>query len=168
MSQDNNDKWVDAYDWILDHVHKAIEHHDNDTPSNHHIIDDAIEKFAELEELTKEETAKIGQYIKRDIHDLGNHLGQKDSELAEWLQFDIQQIESRLIDALISIADKTRIELTQWSHDEPRPSYHTGEITSPGTLTCTSCGHPMQFKKTGRIPPCPKCKKTDFSRNHTT
>ncbi|MDQ6955909.1 MAG: hypothetical protein Q9M21_01810, partial [Mariprofundaceae bacterium] len=33
-------------------------------------------------------------------------------------------------------------------------------------LTCKDCGHSMHFKKTGRIPPCPKCHKTDFMKGY--
>jgi isocitrate dehydrogenase len=44
--------------------------------------------------------------------------------------------------------------------------YRSGEITSAGTLTCNACGHEMHFKKTGRIPPCPKCHATEFRKSY--
>ncbi|HKI62763.1 MAG TPA: NADP-dependent isocitrate dehydrogenase [Mariprofundaceae bacterium] len=45
-------------------------------------------------------------------------------------------------------------------------SCRSGEITSAGTLTCLACGHEMHFKKTGRVPPCPKCHATEFSKSY--
>jgi len=45
-------------------------------------------------------------------------------------------------------------------------SCRSGEITAAGTLTCVACKHEMHFKKTGRIPPCPKCHKTEFKKSY--
>ncbi|PCI18096.1 MAG: hypothetical protein COB62_07115, partial [Piscirickettsiaceae bacterium] len=35
----------------------------------------------------------------------------------------------------------------------------------PGTLECIACKQTLNFKKTGHIPPCPKCHKTEFKRH---
>ncbi|MDX8400996.1 MAG: NADP-dependent isocitrate dehydrogenase [Mariprofundaceae bacterium] len=40
----------------------------------------------------------------------------------------------------------------------------SGEITSAGTLTCTSCGEEIHLKRTSRVPPCPKCHATEFRK----
>jgi isocitrate dehydrogenase len=45
-------------------------------------------------------------------------------------------------------------------------SCRSGEITAAGTLTCVACKHEMHFKKTGRIPPCPTCHKTEFEKSY--
>ena len=45
-------------------------------------------------------------------------------------------------------------------------SYRTGEICGPGTLTCDNCGNELTMSKTGRVPPCAKCKHTQFSRSY--
>jgi len=42
----------------------------------------------------------------------------------------------------------------------------SGEITSAGTLICTACGHEIHKKKTGRVPPCPKCHATEFKKSY--
>jgi len=42
----------------------------------------------------------------------------------------------------------------------------SGEVTSAGTLTCISCGHDIHLKKTGRVPPCPKCHATEFRKSY--
>jgi len=43
--------------------------------------------------------------------------------------------------------------------------YKTGEITHGGEFVCTSCEGKIHLKKPGRIPPCPKCTKTEFRRS---
>ncbi len=40
---------------------------------------------------------------------------------------------------------------------DPGVSFRTGEITTPGTLTCVGCGWMVRFTRTTTIPPCPKC-----------
>lgn len=40
----------------------------------------------------------------------------------------------------------------------------TGDVTAAGTLACVNCGGRMQFRKTGTVPPCPKCATTEFLR----
>jgi len=42
----------------------------------------------------------------------------------------------------------------------------SGEITSAGTLICSACGHEIHKKKTGRVPPCPKCHATEFKKTY--
>ena len=45
-------------------------------------------------------------------------------------------------------------------------SCRSGEITSAGTLHCLSCGEELHFKRTGRVPPCPKCHSTEFRKSY--
>jgi len=58
--------------------------------------------------------------------------------------------------ALSSVAVRTQKAL----------SCRSGEITSAGTLTCVSCDNELHFKKTGRVPPCPKCHATEFRKSY--
>ncbi len=45
-------------------------------------------------------------------------------------------------------------------------TYRTGEICGPGTLTCDNCDSRLTMSRTGHVPPCAKCKKTEFSRSY--
>jgi len=58
--------------------------------------------------------------------------------------------------ALTSVAARTQKAI----------SCRSGEITSAGTLTCTSCNEILHFKKTGRVPPCPVCHATEFRKSY--
>ena len=60
--------------------------------------------------------------------------------------------------------------LSEWSQSvgeklENSLKYKTGEITHGGEFVCTSCESMIHLKKPGRIPPCPKCRKTEFRRS---
>jgi hypothetical protein len=59
--------------------------------------------------------------------------------------------------------------LSEWSKHtgeklETSLKYKTGEITHGGEFVCTSCEGKIHLKQPGRIPPCPKCSKTEFRR----
>lgn len=45
-------------------------------------------------------------------------------------------------------------------------SFHTGDITMAGTLTCAECGQELHLHKTSMIPPCPSCHSTNFRKGY--
>jgi hypothetical protein len=60
--------------------------------------------------------------------------------------------------------------LSEWSQSlgeklDTSLKYKTGEITHGGEFACTNCESKIHLKKPGRIPPCPKCSKTEFRRS---
>jgi hypothetical protein len=60
--------------------------------------------------------------------------------------------------------------LSEWSQNvgeklDSSLKYKTGEITHGGEFVCTSCEGKIHLKQPGRIPPCPKCSKTEFRRS---
>lgn len=60
--------------------------------------------------------------------------------------------------------------LNDWSRDVKEKldislQYKSGEITHGGEFTCTSCEGKIHLKKPGRLPPCPKCSKSEFRRS---
>jgi NADH pyrophosphatase NudC (nudix superfamily) len=128
-------------------------------------IDKAKQQAIELKEVTSEEADKLAQYLKRDLHDAAQYMSQSGKELSTWLNFDLELVEDRLLEIFAKVADKTSTELAQLAAQAKQATeYHTGEITGIGTLSCQNCDTLMHFKKTSRIPPCPKCHKTVFVR----
>jgi len=156
----------------LEHAYeKMVEriHHLWDSGEGKHSLNQAIlharEKAEELQEITREDANKIADYVRRDIHEMGGYLLETGQELKDWFRFDVELIEDRMVEKLISVADKTRLELAALQeYNREAAQWHTGEITGPGTLICRQCGERLHFKKTGHIPPCPKCHKTEFKR----
>lgn len=156
-----------AYHRMLERVRTAFEltGESGALPALQEKIEDAKEKAVELDELTRDEAEKIGEYLRRDLHDAAGFMADTGKELRDWLSFDLELIEARLAKVFALMVDQTRLELDRLA-ERARESeaLHTGEVTAMGTLRCTGCGKEMQFKKPGHIPPCPKCHGTRFSR----
>jgi len=159
-------KLIAAYDKMMERVDSFLDTAEQQAlPALQKNIDKAKRQAIELKEITKEEAEKIGDYLRRDLHDAAEHLESSGKEISSWFSFDLKLIEDRVLDIFVKVADKTRLELAQLAEQAKRAQeYHTGEITSIGTLACQECDTLLHFKKTSRIPPCPKCHKTVFVR----
>jgi len=160
------EKWLAAYDDMMMRVKTAMEEAEESTlPVLQRFIRNARDTAVELEELTKEESEKIAYYLQRDLQDAGKHLAETGHELGDWLRFDMDLIEDRLLSVLAMVADRTRLEMLQFEHDiKEGPAWNSGEVSGPGTLVCDSCGATMRFHATGYIPNCPECGHTVFHR----
>ncbi len=159
-------KLIAAYDKMMHRVEVLLDSAEQQAlPALQKNIEKAKQQAIELKELTKEEAEKLGHYLQRDLHDAADYLERSGKQFSTWLNFDLELIEDRVLDVFSKIADKTRMELAQLAAQAKRAQeYHTGEITSIGTLACQDCDSLLHFKKTSRIPPCPKCHKTVFAR----
>lgn len=134
-------------------------------PAFHQLIDKAKEKAVELEELTEQEAEKLADWLKRDVDDTAKYLSDTGNELQGWLGYESTLLESAVLDLLFRTADKTTLALLELKDKAAHPyTYHTGEVTGPGTLICDKCGEKIHFYKPGKIPPCPKCKNTRYHR----
>jgi hypothetical protein len=163
------DKLVEAYNRMMERVKTRLEELEQAEkealPRLKHSVEHAMEKAVELEELSKKEAHLIGTYLKRDLQDAGHYLANTGKELNDWLRFDAELVEDRLLDWFRSAADKTSLEMLELQETlEEESHYQTGEITGPGTLQCDSCGERLAFHATATIPACPQCKATTFSR----
>lgn len=161
----DDDKLTQAYDDLVTHLYEAWDE------TLHSIADamsDAKEKVSALGGYTQEEINKAASYVMRDIeHAAVSPMVQtrNDDDLSEWLKFDIALIENFALDAFMSLADKTRIQLTALELDAQQyHPYTTGDITGPGTLNCNACGKEIAFKSTSVIPKCPACGGDTFTR----
>lgn len=165
---DNNfeEKFTAAYDKMMERLHHFFDDAEaNAAPTLKQRIELAKLRAIELREVTAEEADKIAYYVERDLQDAAEYLENTGKEFSTWFNFDLQLVEERLYELFASVADRTRLELGQLANQAQMAlQYHTGEITGIGTLVCDSCGTEMHFKKTGRIPPCPKCHHTEFKR----
>ncbi len=160
------EKLVEAYNRMMERVKAGFEEAEEQAlPKLKEHLEKAIDLTVELEELTREEAEKIGAYLKRDMDDAGKYLADTGHELGDWLRFDIEQVEDRLLEVVSRVADKTRLEQLELNQTLAEdPPYHSGEITGPGTLYCSGCGQAVHFHEPGHIPPCPKCHGSTFRR----
>ena len=167
MNNPIQDKLLNAYDTMVKRLHDTVEKAEKlAIPSIDQNLQQAKEKAVELGELTREEANKVAGYLKRDIDDISAYLQETQDEFSEWLSFESTLIEGKIGDWLNLVADKTKLQWDKLSLDAIKAQlYHSGEVTGPGTLECIACEQTLNFKKTGHIPPCPKCHKTEFKRH---
>ncbi len=165
-NQDPLDRMVVAYEKMLQRVDELLQRAEKTAiPTLKKGVEHAREKAVELDELTREEAEKIALYVERDLKDAAVFLHKTGEEFRDWVRFDMQLIEGRILDMFASVADKTKLELGRFAERAQESSlYHTGEITGPGTLVCSECGKELHFHKTGHIPPCAGCRGTKFAR----
>lgn len=155
-----------AYNRMMERIREVMEDtEDKAIPTLEEGIRQAADKAVELGEVTREEAEKIGGWIKRDMEEATQYLAEGGREFADWLKFDIGQVERRLLDVLLSVADRTKLQLAAFERAMTAHNvYKAGEITGAGVLECQACGERMHFYETGTITPCPKCGGTKFKR----
>jgi len=169
----NKSSLIKAYNQMMSRVRDTIDNAEaHAIPTLQKAIEHAKKQALHLGEVTAEEADEIGNYIKRDINDAAEYLMESSHEFSEWLMLDIEIIEQKVLELFLSVADKTRIELEQFSRpgcntentEQEITIYKSGEITGPGSLVCTKCQQMIQFNTTGTIPVCSQCENTLFER----
>ena len=168
MNNPMQDKLLRAYDTMLERLHKAVEHTEQKTlPSIEEQLKQAKEKAIELGELSRDEADKVADYLRRDLDDVSLYLQETKAEFSEWLTFESALLENKMGEWLNLVADKTKLEWDKIKLQAVKSQlYHSGEIIGAGSIECIACEQTLNFKKTGHIPPCPKCHKTEFKRHH--
>ncbi|MBS98173.1 MAG: metalloendopeptidase [Oceanospirillaceae bacterium] len=162
----HSSKAPEAYDRILDRLTERL---DKAGEYSWDYIQEQIEDAAELElaaeEMTRDEVDLLKAYIRRDLKQLGYYIHETGAGVAAWLHFDLNILERQVIDRLLAVADRTRIdyELLREQLEHGENEYLAGEITAPGTLECRVCGAAQQLTETSKIEPC-GCGAVVFSR----
>ncbi|MEQ1529453.1 MAG: zinc ribbon-containing protein [Methylococcales bacterium] len=159
----NKNKFVNAYTELMEHLYIAM---DDTLHSLADALDIGKQKLRDVGNLTEDEIDKVSASVKRDVEHAAQGLTDKEDpdSLSEWFKFDIELIENFALDAFLSIADKTRIELAKIEQLAEAHTYHSGDITVPGTFICDACGKEIAFKQPSEIPECPACKAKTFIR----
>lgn len=155
-----------AYDRVLERLRQQL---DEAGEVSWDYLQERIEEAAEMElaaaEMTRDEVELMKAYLRRDLKQLGYYAHETGEGLAAWLHFDLGVLEERVRQALLDLADKTRVQhellREQLAHDEDR--YLAGEVSAPGTLRCLQCGETQQLRATDRIAPC-SCGGVVFER----
>lgn len=163
-------KLESAYEHMLETAKEfVVNAREHSGPVIKQALKEAREKASDVSELTTEEIDKLSSYIEKDLVEAADFMQEQERELADWLHLDVLLIEKFLLDKFSSLADRTRIELEEWSlNADVFGEWHTGEIVSMGVLRCEACGEELHFEKPGHIPPCPKCHATKFKRIHNS
>lgn len=154
MTKSNSDnRLVDGYQKLMEFLHEKPQ------------IDHALERLAELGELTREEVDKIADYLKRDVEDAANYMEITGKDLKDWLKYDFYMVEGTLGETFSKMVDETRETLKNFENEASRiGEWHTGEIVGLGTFECVACGEVIHFHAPGHMPPCPKCHASKYRR----
>lgn len=163
---DPGERLVKGYERMIEHVREFLDDVEKTAaPTVKDAIESAKRFSIDLGHLTREEADRIGEFIRRDLHDAADYLADSGKEFRDWLNLDLQLIERQVLDVFASVADKTRLELEGLAQRARTASqYHTGEVIAPGTLECVACNQVIHMHQTAQIPPCPKCHATTFRR----
>ncbi|NOT11246.1 MAG: zinc ribbon-containing protein [Methylococcaceae bacterium] len=159
----DKNKLINAYTNLMEHIYEAMD----DTL---HSFADALEiskdKIRKVGNLSNEELDKVSGFVKRDVEHAAQGLSDAENSrsLSDWFKFDVELLENFALDAFLSIADKTRIELAKLQQLAETHTYHSGDITIPGTFICDDCGKEIAFKTPSQIPECPVCQGKTFIR----
>jgi len=159
----NKNKLVNAYTDLMEHLYIAM---DDTLHSLADALDSGKQKLKDVGELTDAEIEKVSNAVKRDVHHAAHGLTPKEDpdSLSEWFKFDVELIENFALDAFLSVADKTRIELAKLEQLAVAHTYQSGDVTVPGTFICDACGKEIAFKTPSEIPECPACGAKTFIR----
>ncbi len=164
-TEHDQQRLTQLYDTLMEKAHEIVERGQEGGENLVKALQEAVETVVEMGEYTREEAERASDFLQRDLQDAGSYLQRTRKELGDWLHMDLELIEWSLIDMFLSVADRTRVELTRLAElAEQASHYQTGEITGPGTLVCDNCGEQLHFKHSGHIPPCPKCHGSRYSR----
>ena len=150
-------------------------------------IDKATGELKEMGGHSMEAISKASAALKKDIASTTEHLKPKVDEVTEGAkkQFDLWLDKGGALWHDIAREAEHIYELSrdkggaflvnvsrglgEWSQQvgerlDDSLKYKTGEITHGGEFICTNCQGKIHLKQPGRLPPCPKCTKTEFRR----
>jgi DNA-directed RNA polymerase subunit RPC12/RpoP len=129
-------------------------------------LDEAVEFEAELEEFTKDELALLRAWVERDLVDLRRYLSAGGHGVASWLGIDLSMLSRKVVESLLSIADRSVIEREQLEDDleAARADYVAGEMAAPGRMACAHCEATVDLEGVARIEPCHQCGHRYFVR----
>lgn len=159
----DKNKLVNSYADMMEHLYIVM---DDTLHSMVDALDIAKEKLHKAGSLTAEEINIISDALKRDIESAAHGLpnDKNKNSLSDWFKFDIELIENFALDAFLSLADKTRLQLAKLNEEAKHHRYPSGSVTLPGTFVCEQCRKEIAFKTISQIPECPACHGKNFSR----
>jgi hypothetical protein len=110
-----------AYDsarrWLREDLPKAEEHA---AESLLHVMGNVREYLVAAEELTRDEAQLVADNLRYDLREAAHHWHDLKLEYVDWARFDVEQIESAILDKLLAAADPTWVELARFQQGRER------------------------------------------------
>ena len=116
-------------------------------------------------EFGSEQGERLKTFLIRDLRATGDAASKMGKTALEIL--DPHRVAAGAQSILAKILDTVGGTLEGWGGKlESGLDYKTGEMTTPGTMTCKECGNSIKILNTGHIPPCHKCRGTKFRKSY--
>lgn len=165
--KDNTEKeWLRQYDALAARFNKVFQ--DAEAHSREAMkaaLDKAKDELIAAKEFSAERGEQLRAYLAQDMEQVleaARRLGEAAKQ-----KLDPKRLEAGALASLAAVLERAGKAMLELGQKAKEPiTCKTGGITSAGTLTCQACGEQIHFEKTGRIPPCPKCKGTVFTKSY--
>jgi len=163
MSSDSQEHFADQYDQLAARFKELFE---AGAEKSGEVAQVAMEKarkqLTAAGAFSEEQGKNLKKFLERDFSQLAASMSHgarerlNPSRVGAGALASLSELLNMAGSALSSVAKKA----------QQANSCRSGEITSAGKLTCLACEHELHFKKTGRVPPCPKCHATEFRKSY--
>jgi len=131
----------------------------------HMAVDASADQLEKAGNFTKEEGERSGRFLKRDLASARVDFTRAREFMNKGL--NPSRVSGGFVDLASHLFGSMGDMFQGWAaKSEEALAFNTGEVTGPGKLTCTYCGTELNMERSSRIPPCPKCHKTDFRKSY--
>ncbi len=131
----------------------------------HMAVDASADQLEKAGDFSKEEGERAGRFLKRDLAATRVDFARARASVNKVL--DSSRVSGGFIGLASHLFGSMGDVFQGWAaKSEEALAFNTGEVSGPGKLTCTDCGTELNLERSSRIPPCPKCHKTDFRKSY--
>lgn len=127
-------------------------------------LDKAVTQLKQMGEYTADTIDKVAASVEKDMASAAQTIGQK-IEAFSGKTADVFQVWRDRGNQFLTNASSA---LGDWLREASEPlkqrRYRAGEMAASGTLECTACGERIVLDTLAHVPPCPKCRKSEFRR----
>ncbi|MFG6178959.1 zinc ribbon-containing protein [Halomonas sp. THAF12] len=154
----------DAYERVLERLKEGAGELNRESLQKE--LDEAIEFESDVEDFTRDELSLLRAWVDRDLKEMRRYLNAGGHSVAHWLGIDLSVLSRRVVESLLSIADRGLIERERLEDDleASRADYTAGEIAAPGRMACTHCDAVVELPEVARLEPCHQCGHRYFVR----
>ncbi|MFG6136813.1 zinc ribbon-containing protein [Halomonas sp. B23F22_10] len=154
----------DAYERVLERLQEGAGELNRESLQKE--LDEAIEFEAEVEEFTRYELSLLRAWVDRDLKEMRRYLNAGGHSVAHWLGVDLSVLSRRVVESLLSIADRSQVERERLEDDleASRADYTAGEMAAPGRMACANCDAVVELNGVARLEPCHQCGHRYFMR----
>lgn len=157
---------VTLYDRFVDQSREAFMHgKQHSQAALESAMDHARKQMEAAGEFSAEQGEAFMRFLRRDLEQTGLDMQHLGKEAKEGLH--PARVSAGAVSALAKALGAAGNMLTGLSErTEHALTYHSGEITMAGTLTCLSCGHEVHLNKTSVVPVCENCQGNTFRKGY--